>query len=148
MYLPFPDKHLKRVDMLDMRNRMVSFIHGFICIFLAGYSTYFLTSECGQKNTEFEKLIVMNSAGYFMYDFIAMAYFGLLDSGMFIHHNICIIGMVLALCEGVSANYIVAGTFVSEISNPAMHFRMVLKHLGYRYTKSYELSELIYICKN
>lgn len=100
MSLKLPDSHLNRVDYLDMRNRIVSFFHGLISLFLAGYHTYFLHSECGQKNTDLEKLIVMNSAGYFFYDFVAMAYYGLLDKGMFIHHNICIIGMLLALAEG------------------------------------------------
>ncbi len=91
---------MKREDYLDVRNRIVSFFHGTMSLVLSGYHTYFLHNECGQANTSLEKLIVMNSAGYFLYDFIAMAYFGLLDAGMFIHHSICVIGMCLALIEG------------------------------------------------
>ena len=147
MNLNLPDKHLKREDMLDMRNRMVSFIHGFLLMFLSGYHTYFMHSECGQKNTDYEIFIVLLSAGYFFYDLVAMAYFGLLDAGMFIHHNMCVMGMSIALAQGISTNYIVLGLFVAEISNPAMHVRMVVKHLGMRYTKLYEVSELTYICK-
>ena len=74
-----------------------------------------------------------------------MAYFGLLDKGMFVHHFMCVIGMSTCLYENISANYLVAGLFISEISNPIMHVRMVLKHLGLRYTKSYEVSEFSYI---
>ena len=76
-----------------------------------------------------------------------MAYFRLLDAGMTIHHTICVIGMSICLVQNVSANYVVAGLFVSEVSNPAMHFRMVIKHLGLRYSKAYEVSELSYISK-
>lgn len=145
MSLNLPDKHLKREDYLDLRNRIVSFFHGTMSLFLSGYHYYFLLGECGQANSDFEKLIILNSAGYFTYDFVAMAYFGLLDKGMFVHHFMCILGMLICLYENISANYLVAGLFISEISNPIMHARMVLKHLGLRYTKAYEVSEFSYI---
>jgi len=145
MNLSLPDKHLAREDYLDMRNRIVSFIHGAIGIVLAGYHTYFLHNKCGQTNTEFEKFIIANSAGYFLYDYIVMWYFGLMDKAMFIHHNICVIGMVSTLCQGISAGYLVAGLFISEVSNPVMHARLIIKHFGLRYTKAYEVSEVSYI---
>jgi hypothetical protein len=146
MNLNLPDKHLKRNDYLDMRNRIVSFFHGTATMFMAGYHMYFLHSECGQKNSDFEHLIMSLSGGYFLYDLFAMAYFGILDNGMLLHHGMCVMGMVIALIEGISANYLIMGLFVAEISNPAMHFRMVMKHLGKRYTKAYEVAELTYIC--
>lgn len=40
------------------------------------------------------------------------------------------------------------GLFISEVSNPIMHARMVLKHLNRRYTKAYEVAELSYISNN
>jgi hypothetical protein len=89
----------------------------------------------------------MNSCGYFLYDFVAMAYFKMLDSGMTIHHFICVTGMYLCLLQGISANYLIAGVYISEVSNPVMHARMVVKHLGMRYTKTYELLEVSYISK-
>lgn len=98
MNLNLPDKHLNREDYLDMRNRIVSFFHGVISLVLSGYHMYFLQNECGQKNTELETYIILNTVGYFLYDFIAMAYFNLLDWGMTIHHGICIIGMTIGLC--------------------------------------------------
>jgi hypothetical protein len=98
MSITLPDKHLSREDYLDMRNRIVSFFHGIISLVLSGYHMYFLQNECGQKNTELERFIINNSAGYFFYDFIAMTYYGLLDWGMFIHHFICIVGMTIGLC--------------------------------------------------
>ena len=74
-----------------------------------------------------------------------MAYFRILDAGMFIHHLMCIFGMYLGICEGVSLNYIIDGLYISEISNPVMHIRIISKHLGLRYTKLYEICELLYI---
>lgn len=76
-----------------------------------------------------------------------MAYLGILDKSMLIHHTICVVGMSLSVITGLSANFLIAALFVSEISNPAMHIRVVLKHLGKRYTKAYETAELSYISK-
>jgi hypothetical protein len=44
MYVPLPDKHLKREDMLDFRNRLISIIHGVAILLLSAYNTYFLHS--------------------------------------------------------------------------------------------------------
>lgn len=75
-----------------------------------------------------------------------MAYLGILDWGMTIHHWICIIGMGAVVAMNRDSYYLIAAMFISEVSNPPMHMRMVLRHLGLRYSKSYELSELLYIC--
>lgn len=53
--------------------------------------------------------------------------------------------MAYSVIADSSANNLIAALFVSEISNPAMHVRMVLKHLNLRYSKAYECSELTYI---
>jgi hypothetical protein len=147
MSLDLNDKHLTREDFLDLRNRISSVVHGVISLFFAAYNTYFLHSQCGAPNTAFESFTLSFSASYFLYDFIAMGYYGILDKSMTIHHNICIFGMTMSVVSGQSANSLVAALFVSEISNPAMHVRMMLKHLNRRYTKAYECAELTYICK-
>lgn len=147
MSLDLGDKHLSREDFLDLRNRIVSVVHGVVSLCLAAYNTYFQHSPCGAPNTKFEELTLTFSASYFLYDFVAMGYYGILDSSMTIHHNICFFGMTMSVLSQQSANSLVAALFVSEISNPAMHIRMVLKHLGKRYTKAYECAELTYIRK-
>jgi hypothetical protein len=72
-------------------------VHGVVGLCLGGFHSYFIHSECGQTNTLFEQLILLNSGGYFLYDFVAMAYFGLLDIGMTIHHLVVVGGMVIAM---------------------------------------------------
>lgn len=147
MNLNLPDKHLPREEMLDMRNRIVSFFHGFAIMLLAGYNTYFVHSQCGEKNTAFEETLMGISNGYFAYDLVAMAYLGICDRAMFIHHMICITGLSSGLFTGHAADILVGALFLTEISNPCMHVRVVLKHLGLRYTKAYETLELSYIRK-
>lgn len=133
--------------MLDLRNRIVSLIHGSSIMLLAGYNTYFIHSQCGEDNTKFEEFLLNFSGGYFSYDLIAMAYLGICDRSMLIHHLICITGIVFGLFSSSAGNILVGALFLTEISNPAMHVRVVLKHLGLRYTKAYETAELVYMRK-
>ena len=74
-----------------------------------------------------------------------MAYYGLLDIQMSIHHIICIVGMSMSLANDLSANHIVLAMFVAEASNPFMHLRVVLKQYGLRYTKAYESLEFAFM---
>mmetsp|Transcript_32947 Transcript_32947/g.50382 ORF Transcript_32947/g.50382 Transcript_32947/m.50382 type:complete len:174 (-) Transcript_32947:55-576(-) len=80
-----------------------------------------------------------------MYDFLAMAYFGLLDGAMVLHHSICIFGFTASLVTGLGANFTIMGLYVTEVSNTFMHMRVILKHYGLRYTKSYEAMEISFI---
>lgn len=93
----------------------------------------------------YEKRLIYTSVGYFFYDFLALYHYNLVDKAMVIHHSICIVGMTLPLTYGMSANYIVMGMFISELSNPFMHVRCILKHYGMRYTKAYECMEITFM---
>ena len=135
---------LKRVPYLDMRNRMVSFLHGLMCIAVTSYLYLTENSYCGSQATKNEYGLLITSCGYFAYDFLAMAYFGLLDFDMTLHHLLCISGMLFTLHEDRGANFIAAGIFIAEVSNPAMHMRVMLKHIGLRYSRAYEVAEFAY----
>ena len=91
-----------------------------------------------------EYFILVNSGGYFLYDVIGMWWFGLLEMDMTIHHSLCIGGIVVVLLQGQDAALVVAGLFVAEVSNPAMHVRVMLRNIGKRYTKAYEAAEYTY----
>lgn len=93
--LPFKPAHmqLKEKDDLDVRNRIVSFAHGLILLIFSSYTYYRMPGSCGDANTQYDKNLIYCAVGYFFYDFFAMAYYGLLDRTMTIHHWVCIIGM-------------------------------------------------------
>ena len=124
---------------------MISLIHGMVLVTLSGYVFYFAPGSCGDTNTPLEKFLIYTAVGYFLYDFTAMALYGLLDTTMTIHHWICIVGMSLPLTYNLSANYIVMGMFIAECSNPFMHIRVILKHYGLRYSKAYECMEITFM---
>ena len=148
MNLKLNDGHLKRADWLDFRNRIVSIIHGVLILIFSTYNTFFVHSGCGENNTRFETIIINFTNGYFAYDFVAMAYLGILDRSMTIHHSICIGGLTAGLISGKSAEVLVGALFLTEISNPSMHIRNILRLLGFRYTKAYETAEVSYMRKS
>ena len=83
--------------------------------------------------------------GYFIYDFLAMAYYRLLDGSMTIHHTMVLFGYGSCLLQKVGANYGMIGIYATEVSNPVMHIRNILRHLGMRYTKAYETMEISFM---
>jgi len=147
--VPIPFKNvftpLKLREERDIQNRITSAVHGTVLMVFAGYQFYFAPGQCGDANTQYEKNLLCLSVGYFVYDFILMAYHGLLDMTMILHHTITATGMSLALIQGVSGNLVVGGMFIAEVSNPPMHIRVILKHLGLRHTKAYESCEISFI---
>lgn len=80
LYLPIPLKGKYRTmplqDELDLRNRLISFIHGLSVLCFTSYELLFLSGSCMAPNTVFENFVMLSSMGYFTYDFIAMAYYG------------------------------------------------------------------------
>jgi hypothetical protein len=123
---------------------MVSFVHGLSALFMSTYQVFVVPNTCNDGATPFEYFVLVNSAGYFLYDMISMGYFKLLDLDMSIHHSLCIGGICAVLSEGHDAGFVVAGLFVAEFSNPAMHCRVMLRSVGKRYTKAYEVAEYCY----
>ena len=63
---------------------------------------------------------------------------------MAIHHILVIFGLLITLGQNSGTGYCVLGLFVSEVSNPAMHIRIMLRNLGKRYTRAYEVAEYTY----
>ena len=147
--LPLPLKpkgaELSRSQALDVKNRIISIIHGLVLAIFSAPEFYFYPGSCGDPNTSYEKRLIYTAVGYFLYDFSAMAYYGLLDLAMSFHHWTCIVGMSLPLTYGMSGNYVVQGMFVAEGSNPFMHIRIILRHYGLRYTRAYETMEILFM---
>ena len=123
---------------------MVSFVHGIICLSLSTYHFIYERTECGDPKNWIEYFTLVMSGGYFLYDFLGMACLGVLDLDMAVHHLLCVSGIIVVLVQDIGCGCVVMGLFVAEVSNPAMHLRILLRHTGKRYTKSYELSEYIY----
>lgn len=136
----------KSLEEIDLRNRIVSFCHALGCIAYSCYHKFFMDPpECGAINTELHRKCMVFSMSYFVYDTLAMCYDGLMDSAMAIHHPLCIFGLFLPLYENTQGNFAMLAVYLTEISNPSMTLRHILRLSGRRYTKAYEFCEISFL---
>jgi hypothetical protein len=132
----------RKID--DVKNRIVSIAHGLFALFVTGYHLYRDNPGYADPATPIQHIINLTSCAYFLYDFVACAYYGLADMGLVLHHSMCLIG--ITSCELMNnATLGIIGLCLAETSNFPMHFRSILRTLKMRYTKLYELSENIYM---
>ena len=64
---------------------------------------------------------------------------------MTLHHAVCIVGYAANIADGVSADLTLGAIFLAEVSNAPMHFSVILRQLGLRYTKLYEVVEIAFM---
>ena len=72
-------------------------------------------------------------------------YYKIADSGLLIHHLLCIFAFGTAAQSGYGGLDSMVGLLCAEISNFPMHIRCILKNYNRRYTKSYEVCENAYL---
>jgi hypothetical protein len=134
-----------KADNLDLRNRIVSIIHGTSALCAGAYHFIQGGAECGVLNTSLQRAVLCFSLSYFTYDLVCMWIEGILDKAMMIHHPLCLLGLFIPLYENISGMECMLAIFLSEISNPMMHIRQILRISGRRYTKAYEITEVTFI---
>ena len=136
---------MKRNTYLDFRNRQVSIVHGILILSLSALEYLKNGNEqCGSLTSQGQYNAIIISCGYFTYDFLAMTYLGLLDMDMTVHHLAAMAAMASTVHYGFGSHYWIPGLIIGEISNAPMHGRVLLKHLGLRYTRAYEVAEFLY----
>jgi len=138
-------KNLKKKDLDDIKNRIVSILHGSFSFTTAVLHMYFDWPPYGSENTIHQEILILISCGYFFYDMIACAYYGLTDAGLIIHHSMTIIGEIACFVFNYGATEAIYGLFIAECSNFPMHTRMILKTLNLRYTLAYEVLDIWYM---
>lgn len=68
-----------------------------------------------------------------------------MDKTMMLHHPLSILGLFLPLYENTQGNFVMFAIFLTEVSNPSMHLRHILRISGRKHTKLFELAELCFI---
>lgn len=132
----------KKID--DIKNRIVSIFHGLFALVVTAYHIFRDQPQFTDSTTTIQHIIMLTSCAYFFYDFLACAYYGLVDMGLVLHHSMCLLGMLS--CEYYdNATTGLMGLGMAEVSNFPMHFRVILRIFDMRYTKTYELAEILYI---
>jgi hypothetical protein len=81
----------------DLRNRIVSILHGLFALFVSGYHIYSDNPQYADAATPIQHVIMLTSGAYFLYDTIACQYYGLSDTNLKVHHGMCTVGILA--CE-------------------------------------------------
>lgn len=133
---PIPSKSL-----WDLRNRLVSFIHGLFCIWFAT-SELLTYPKLGASNSEFQEIVLCWTLGYFIYDLLCMIAFGIYDTGIILHHALVIIADSSCILSGAGGTEAMMGYFVSEFTNPLLHLKEILRLLNQKNTQFYFVTEI------
>jgi len=138
------DPKLGKRKINDIKNRAVSIVHGLFAFIVSGYHIYRDNPQYAEPASNIQQIIMLTSIAYFLYDFFACAYYGLADTGLVLHHVMCLTG--IGSCALMNnATTAIMGLLFAEVSNFPMHLRCVLRTFKMRYTKLYELAEIMYI---
>jgi hypothetical protein len=119
--------------------------NGYLAFFLGLY-WYVATNDrtCSKKIDTMELIMVASTGAHFTWDLIYMKYHGILEIGNLIHHTMGISSYYLTFYQQMNANLLVLNLFPAEFTNFNMHFREVLKRIGWRYTWTYYANEYLY----
>lgn len=132
---------LKPRAVWDIRNRLVSAVHGTFAYCVALYALTFWR-EFGLENTPLENFLVSGTLGYFLYDTVSMLSFSLYDSFILVHHVAVVVGLTASLVTNMGGAEITWGYIITEGSNAFLHGKEITRDLGLKDTKLYLTVEL------
>ena len=140
----FFDIPIQKLKLLDIKNRIVSFIHGLFCIWFSS-KCLLEDYELGSPTTSFQDTVITISVGYYIYDTIAMLAYDLYNWSILLHHfmSVCFITVILQTNYG--GVEIVWIYFLGEITNPLLQIKCFLKALDQQNTRLYLLVEITYL---
>lgn len=94
---------MKHENYLDTKNRMVTIIYEMVITLLTAYHIVFTFTKCGDSTTPYEYFMLTLSAGFHIYDLLALAWLKLLDKDRLFHHSTVIAGLVFTLTQNSGA---------------------------------------------
>ena len=139
--VPFAQFSVKKRN--ELRTRLINSLNAILLISLGGVYIYSLP-DFRAPNTKYMDMGFSFSVGFFMYDMVALTFFGILDKQTIIHHVSCIVVYCLTLAYGIGGGVPMSLLFIGEISNPSTQLRVFLRAYGFRNTKFYEAHEYLY----
>ncbi len=129
----------------DIRNRLVSMVHG-ASTFLASAYIVLCTEMGADSDSSFgSDLVYFYGLAYAIVDLLACAWYKLDHAGLYVHHGLMMCGMASVLLTGTGAYLGLVGYFVAEVTNVQMHLRCIVKAVGLRHTLLYEALEVAYL---
>jgi hypothetical protein len=88
---------------------------------------------------------LLYSIAYMCYDTTCMYFEGTIDFFTVLHHIFSVLGLYLPYRSGINGVYAMVGLFITEMSHPFMSTKNFSKMFGKRYTRLYEVSEILFL---
>lgn len=121
----------------DVCNRVVSLIHVAVSLLLASLSVqdwHRIFWPLGAPPSPMQMLTMRVSLAYFVYDFFCCLFDTPIDYSNVVHHTVSISCLAYSVFSNKCGTELVMCLWLSELSNPFMHARELLKELGLKDT--------------
>ena len=138
-------QHLSMKDKRDFIGHHISLVHSVEAIILCIISYVYSNGIDYFGETDYLQVITLGfSLGYFTYDFIYAEIYGVHDWPMRIHHICVILGGLSLLLQSNGGAIGPVCLFLTELSNPFLQTRLILRKHKMEESKSYKINELIF----
>ena len=134
--------HLNFKESRDYIGKHISFIHSFIacimslCVYVQDFGIDY------ESDFSYKYILVLgHSMGYFTYDMIYAEVFGVHDLAMRFHHICVLIGGYTLYCQDKGGAIGVLCIGLTELSNPSMQIRLILKSRKEQDRTLYKIAE-------
>ncbi|KAK7280694.1 hypothetical protein RJT34_25761 [Clitoria ternatea] len=131
----------------DFCTRIVSTLHATLAVTLASLCVQdwscpicFVTS----KSSPQEMQVLAVSLSYLIYDLVCSHFDERVNLDNTVHHLVSIVGIGAGLYYQKCGSEMVAAMWITEVSSPFLHFRQLLKELGYRDTLLNLIADILF----
>ncbi|OMJ88185.1 hypothetical protein SteCoe_9918 [Stentor coeruleus] len=136
---------LEKKDKFDFIGQHISLIHSVEAIVMCIFSYTYSKGIDYYGETDYIQVVTLAfSLGYFTYDVIYAEIYGVHDWPMRIHHIFVLAGGICLLLQTRGGAIGPICLFLTELSNPFMQVRLILKGRRMENTRFYKLNEMIF----
>ncbi|OMJ78559.1 hypothetical protein SteCoe_21581 [Stentor coeruleus] len=142
----YPPNELKRKEQKDYLGQHLSIIHAYMAIMICS-AVYIYEGgiDYNAPTNMMHVVAIGNSLGYFIFDSIYAEYYKLHDGAMRFHHVFALIALFTMYFSSIGGSASVVGLWLTEISNPCVLKRHILRAKGEEESFTYNLYENLFI---
>ena len=128
--------------------RILALVHALLVTEMIGIYTmlyHWPLDHLGERNTPMQRIVMIISTGYFMFDTSWCLYMKTETLLMIIHHFTSLIFLICSLWIDRSGAETICVIWGSELTNPFLQVRWFLKKEGFYDTKFAKLNDLVFV---
>ena len=137
--------HLSVKEKFDYIGQHISLIHSVEAIIMCIVSYIYSNGIDYIGDTDYLQVVTLAvSLGYFVYDFIYAEIYGLHDWPLRFHHIFVVIGGLTLLSQSEGGAIGPVCLFLTELSNPFLEMRHIMKGKKMEKTEAYRINQLLF----